>query len=174
MESFQSDEPQIHRLYCEMVWLLLRLVKKEKIQNLNVTELQDVDLSRSNQLQDSEISVGEGTKNCLKKCSEPGQKKCLLGMQSISFWFHSFLSSKEIAIQKQASCKFMMFKSSEHSFVQTIRHWTDCQETVCIRCQYSEGNRWMVSVIYRSIYPFPFLQKSGSFLHLISPRSILQ
>ena len=62
--------------------MLLRFVKKEKIQNLNVTDLQDVDLSRSNQLQDSEISVGEGTKNCLKKCSEPGQKKFLLGMQS--------------------------------------------------------------------------------------------
>ena len=48
------------------------------MQNLNVTDLQDVDLSRSNQLQDSEISVGEDT----SKCSEPGQKKCLLGMQS--------------------------------------------------------------------------------------------
>jgi len=51
----------------------------------------------------------------------------------ISFWCHSFLSSKEIAIQKQASCKFRMFKSSENSFVQTIRFHNDCKETVCIR-----------------------------------------
>jgi len=65
-----------------MIRLLLRFVKKEKIQNLHVTDLPDVDLSRSNQLQDSEISIGEGTRKCLKKCSEPEQKKCRLGMQS--------------------------------------------------------------------------------------------
>ena len=82
----------------------------------------------------------------------------------INFSFYSFLSSKEIAIQKQTSCKYRIFKSSENSFVQTIRHWTDCKETICIRWQYSEGNWWVETVIYGSMSPFPFLQKSGSFL----------
>ena len=71
LKSFQSDEPQIHRLYGEMgnlmIRLLLRFVKKEKIQNLNVIDLRDVDLSRSYQLQDSEIFIGEGTTKYLKK-----------------------------------------------------------------------------------------------------------
>ena len=92
----------------------------------------------------------------------------------ISFWCHSFLSSKEITILKQTSCKFRMLKSSETSFVQTIRHHNDCKETVCIRWQYCEGNWWVESVIYGSIYPFPFLQKSGSYLHLMTRGSILQ
>jgi len=67
LKSFQSDKPQIHRLYDAMgnlmIRLLLRFVKKEKIQNQYVTDLPDVDLSRSNQLQDSEISIGEGSRN---------------------------------------------------------------------------------------------------------------
>ena len=64
-----------------------------------VTDLPDVDLSRSNRLQDSEISVGEGTRN-----GQSEQNKCLLGMRPA--FGHSFLYSKEIAIQKQASCQF--------------------------------------------------------------------
>ena len=63
-----------------MIKLLPRIIKKSKIQTLHVTNLPDVDLSRSNQLQDSGISIGEGTRKCLKKCSESEQKKCLLGM----------------------------------------------------------------------------------------------
>jgi hypothetical protein len=35
----------------------------------------------------------------------------------------------EIVIQKRISCKFRMFKSSENTFVQTIRYGTDCKET---------------------------------------------
>ena len=62
-----------------MIKLLPRIIKR-KIQTLHVTNLPDVDLSRSNQLQDSEISIGEGTRKYLKKCSESEQKKCLLGM----------------------------------------------------------------------------------------------
>ena len=39
-------------------------------------------MSWSNQLQDSGISIGEGTRKYLKKFSESEQKKCLLGMWS--------------------------------------------------------------------------------------------
>ena len=63
-----------------MIKLLPRIINKSKIQTLHVTNLPDVDLSRSNQLQDSEISIGGGTRKYLKKCSESEQKKCLLGM----------------------------------------------------------------------------------------------
>ena len=65
-----------------MIKLLPRIINKSKIQTLHVTNLPDVDLSRSNQLQDSEISIGGGTRKYLKKCSEWEQKKCLLGMWS--------------------------------------------------------------------------------------------
>ena len=103
MKSFQSDKPRIHRLYDVMGNLMIRLLlrfvkkKKKKIKNMYVTDLPDVDLSRSNRLQDSEISVGEGTRN-----GQSEQNKCLLGMRPA--FGHSFLYSKEIAIQKQASC----------------------------------------------------------------------
>jgi hypothetical protein len=103
-----------------------------------------------NQLQDSEMFRVRTKEMCSRNV--------------INFSFYSFLSSKEIAIQKQTSCKYRIFKSSENSFVQTIRHWTDCKETICIRWQYSEGNWWVETVIYGSMSPFPFLQKSGSFL----------
>ena len=53
-----------------MIKLLPRIINKSKIQTLHVTNLPDVDLSRSNQLQDSEISIGGGTRKYLKKCSE--------------------------------------------------------------------------------------------------------
>ena len=61
-----------------------------------------------NQLQDSEMFT-VGTKEMSSR-------------NVINFWFYSFLSSKEIAIQKRVSCKYRIFKSSEISFVQTIGH----------------------------------------------------
>jgi hypothetical protein len=64
-----------------------------------------------NQLQDSEMFRVRTKEMCSRNV--------------INFSFYSFLSSKEIAIQKQTSCKYRIFKSSENSFVQTIRHWTD-------------------------------------------------
>ena len=157
LKSFQSDEPQIHRLYDVMGNLIVtEICNKEKdTKPVHVTDLPDVDLSRSNQLQDSEISIGEDSINSLKKCSV--RTKEISSRNVISFWCHRFLSSKEIAIQKQASCKFRIFKSSENSFDQTIRHWTDCKETVCIKWQYSEvTDEWKVLSMDQSIHSLSY------------------
>lgn len=98
LTSFQSDKPQIHRLYDEignlMIKLLLRFVKKESIQNKHVAELPDVDLSKSNQISDSELSIVEDTRKVRKKCSESVQKKCLLGMRSAFAAISSYLQTR--------------------------------------------------------------------------------
>lgn len=88
LKSFQSEEPQIHRLYDEMCEIIrtmcLRFVKKDEVQGRNGKDLIHIDVSRSHQLPDDQITIGEPTRKELKKLDCDGQKSaCLVCVLSL-------------------------------------------------------------------------------------------